>query len=234
MDDPRFDRWARRLAGGLGRRGVLRGLAAGAAAAVMGGTGVRRGRAQATCATPCQANEVCIDGLCVRGCRQDRDCKDDVDACIGGQCDDGICIQFIVDCAPGHLCCGNGKCCPVACLTDIECYTPLPCSTGRCGAEGVCELTRREPCITCGVDGDCAGSGAGTVCCNGACIAPCPPDFVLGKGCECQALNSTGSANGTIVVNNAEGASGTRSVPPAATVAPEPAPEAPPVPESGT
>jgi hypothetical protein len=225
MDDQRFDRFARRMAGGLGRRGLLRGIAAGATAIVLGGAGLRRGQAQTTCVEPCRRNQVCVNGACVRACQSDRECKDDTDACIGGRCEDGMCIQYIVDCAPGHLCCGNGKCCPVSCLTDIDCFTALPCSIGRCGAEGVCEFSQREPCVTCGADADCAASGAGSVCCNGTCVAPCPPDFVLGKGCECKALGTTGSATGTIVVNNAEGASGTRSIPADDTLEPEPAPE---------
>ncbi|MDQ3410481.1 MAG: hypothetical protein M3509_00005 [Chloroflexota bacterium] len=230
MDDQRFDRLARRAASGVGRRGVLRGLVAGAAAIVFGGSGFRRGLAQETCAEPCRQNEVCSNGACVRGCRQDRECKDDNDACIGGLCDDGICVQYIVDCAPGHLCCGNGKCCPVSCQTDIDCFTAITCSIGRCGTEGVCEFSQREPCITCGVDGDCAGSGTGAVCCGGTCIAPCPAGFVLAKGCECHGVNSTGSANGTIVVNNAAGTSGSRggtvveTGEPASTPEPAPAP----------
>lgn len=51
-------------------------------------------------------------GVCQRTCQSDADCLDgDSDACTGAACEEGTCVYFIVTCAPGFVCCGNGECC---------------------------------------------------------------------------------------------------------------------------
>lgn len=92
MDDQSFDRLARTMDATTGRRRLLRGLGAFVAATVGLGTVV----------APADA----------RRCRTHRDCRRrNDDSCVGYHCLDGTCVAFAVDCVPGSVCCGNGRCC---------------------------------------------------------------------------------------------------------------------------
>jgi hypothetical protein len=46
-------------------------------------------------------------------CSQDSDCAPaEPDPCTGAFCDAGSCTYTSVACMRGHVCCGNGECCP--------------------------------------------------------------------------------------------------------------------------
>ncbi len=186
MDGQHFDRVARSLATPAARRRVLWLLAA----TIVAGWNSHHSWHAATA----QRSE---DPL---GCTQDAECVDgDGDPCTGGACVDGLCTYFIVDCIPGHVCCGNGACCPVeesgGCLADIDCVPVRddPCGGVRCEAgscvpflatcapdfaccgNGTC-CPRNGGCV---VDGDCPASaspwGAGARCVSGACVPTATP-----------------------------------------------------------
>lgn len=181
MDGRRFDRVARVLATSAGRRGALRLLGAG----LLAGSFSRRtgdGVAAQESAGPIP-------------CGQDDDCRDaDLDPCTGGACLDGLCTYFIVDCIPGHVCCGNGTCCPTGeangCVADTDCAQASddPCAGVRCD-NGACVsfLAACAPesaccgngvcCATaagCATDGDCAGLDARPRCVSGVCVPARP------------------------------------------------------------
>ena len=180
MDAPEFDRITRSWARPGHRRRLLRLLTAG----VLGGWGWRLS------VRPAIAQES-PEAL---SCAQDADCADpDLDPCTGASCVDGFCAYFIVDCIPGHICCGNGACCPSgepgACLTDADC-APMsgdPCEGARCeGGTCVPFLVACAPdfvccgtgscCPTngCASDSDCValvgGPAARTRCISGVCV----------------------------------------------------------------
>jgi hypothetical protein len=75
-------------------------------------------------------------------CAEDADCSDgDLDPCTGGACVDGYCTYFIVDCMPGHACCGNGACCPTGseCVVNADCPAlPSPWGPGTRCVSDVC------------------------------------------------------------------------------------------------
>ena len=149
MDGQEFDRITRTWARRSHRRGVLQILAGGLAAGLGWRQGVRAAKAQ--------------EEPALIACVQDADCVDgDLDPCTGASCIDGSCAYFVVDCIPGHVCCGNGACCPTgepgACLADTDC---LP--------------TSGDPC-------------EGASCEGGACVpflVSCAPDFVCCGGGSC-------------------------------------------------
>jgi hypothetical protein len=233
VDGQGFDRLTRRLAGTIGRRGALRSLVGVAGLAVAGSAAVRS-RAQDACPEGCGRNRRCVDGACVRACQGDGDCRDGDDACIGGRCRDGVCSQFAARCEAGYVCCGNGECCGQSCRLDLDCFVADPCVTGRC-ADGTCEFTRREPCVVCAADADCAETGG--TCCGDACISPCPEGSVLSKGCECRVTALDGVIiAGNAATDDASGADGERDVPPTPqpTAPPEPTVAPTAVPVSGT
>jgi hypothetical protein len=175
VDAQRFDRMTRRIGTGVDRREVLRLVGAGLLA--LGGSWPSRHRTQAQIA-PGQAT-----------CSQDAEClARDADPCTGAACVDGTCTYFIVDCIPGHVCCGNGACCPTGeaagCLADADC---APAGSDPC--EGVrCEGGTCAPFLaTCAPDFACCGNGA---CCpsNGGCVADadCPAfSSPWGTGSRC-------------------------------------------------
>lgn len=231
MDAQGFDRFARRLAASTGRRGALRTLA-GLVGLVAAGSAAVRSQAQDGCPDGCGRNQRCVDGACVRACEGDDDCRDGGDACIGGRCRDGVCSQFAARCEAGYVCCGNGECCAQSCRLDLDCYVADPCISARC-AEGTCEFTRRDPCVVCEADADCALAEG--ICCGGACISPCPEGSVLSKGCECRvdALDGIIIA-GNASIDDASGADGQRDVPPTPVPTAEPAPESTAAPAAGT
>jgi hypothetical protein len=68
-------------------------------------------------------------------CVSDDECAVFDDPCAGGTCDNGRCVTFLVLCAEGSACCGNGACCPIdpGCVTDADCGSYAnPCLRGRC------------------------------------------------------------------------------------------------------
>lgn len=153
MDGRRFDRIARTLAHGTNRRRALEVLA-GWLLAVVGRSSSWQTAAAQLAPDPAT-------------CTQDADCLDgDLDPCTGGACVEGLCTYFIVDCIPGHVCCGDGACCPTgnpgSCLADADC---VPISADPC--EGVrCEGGACVPfLVTCAPDFACCANGA---CCPGA------------------------------------------------------------------
>lgn len=201
MDDSRFDGLVRLFGAEMGRRGLLRSLTTVAAGLVSWRAGAAG--AQTECAEPCGRNEVCIDGRCVKSCTEDRQCRNRRgDPCLGGRCEAGICVEFIVDCAPGYACCGNGECCPAPCATPSECVTGDPCIVGTCGVDGVCQFARREPCLPCASDAECA---AGDLCCQGVCVGACPEGMVFGVGCACTLPPGVADASDIVVVDTANG-----------------------------
>lgn len=154
MDGERFDCITRGFDAILDRRGALRVLGAGLVAT--GGSWFSRTHADAQ------------SGPGFTVCMQDADCLDaDLDPCTGSACVDGACTYFIVDCIPGHVCCGNGVCCPTgesgSCMEDADCIAVSgdPCQGFRCEA-GACSLF----VVSCAPGFTCCGNG---VCC---------PDFI--------------------------------------------------------
>lgn len=230
MDSERFDRLARAVAAAKDRRWLLRVAAATAVFGVVGRSRDLVSTAQEPqpgCPTGCRGGQVCLNGLCVLPCEENRDCRDkDDDACTGGTCVDGVCQHFIVDCAMGHVCCGNGECCPAPCTTDLDCVSGDPCQIGRCGEEGTCEFSENDGCIRCFTTNDCGPyeerTGQVGVCCNGACVTACPAGLIMGKGCECMIASAANNADGISVTVVDNGDSGVRvSNPPPATPAVE-------------
>lgn len=217
MDGHRFDDLARGMAAGIGRRGMIRAALGGALAAFAGSKlasaqddggngGDQRSRNRRECPDGCPDGQRCVDGACREAaCGDDDECLSGSDACIGGRCRDGRCTQFVVDCRPGYLCCGNGECCPQPCGTDIDCYVVDPCRVGRC-VEGACAFETKDPCAICEADSDCNNLEGDAFCCNGVCTRPCPAGTTINKGCECvlESLDDL-NANGVSESDDASG-----------------------------
>jgi hypothetical protein len=224
MDGGRFDDLTRDMAAGLQRRGLLRAALGGLAACFVGVRGAvaqegnGRGSERRDCPDGCPDGERCVAGACRPSdgvCREDRDCRDEADACIGGTCEEGQCSQFVVDCRPGYLCCNNGECCPQPCTTDIDCFVADPCEVGRC-VEGACAFETKDPCYTCEQDADCENLDNPAFCCEGVCMRPCPEGTTLGKGCECVAGSIEDlNANGVSESDDASGSDNAPEQPPA-------------------
>jgi hypothetical protein len=229
MDGHRFDELTRGVAADIGRRGFIRAALGGALAAFAGtrlaaaqddggdnggGNGDGGGNEKRRCPDGCPDGQQCIDGKCREAvCREDKECRDGSDACIGGRCRDGQCSQFAVRCEAGYLCCGNGECCPQPCATDIDCYVVDPCRVGRC-VEGACSFETKDPCPICEADADCNGLEREAFCCNGVCTRPCPAGTTINKGCECVVdslddLNASAESQG----DDASGGDGTGDAP---------------------
>ena len=156
MDGRQFDRIARSLAKPTSRRRALQFVGMGFLVAWW--QRVRRDAAAQEIPepTPCSQDADCLDG--------------DADACTGGACVDGLCTYFIVDCIPGHVCCGNGACCPVeeggGCLGDADCVAASddPCAGARCeGGSCVPYQATCDPGFVCCGNGVCCPVGNGCV-----------------------------------------------------------------------
>jgi hypothetical protein len=131
MDGRRFDALTKTLSTGTSRRRVLRGIAG-----AFGGAALAW-RAKDVDAQGCLPNGrvcptsrpgACCTGVCderrdprrgvgrCRACQTDVDCPPfDPNSCIGGQCADGTCVFFVIDCGPDTVCCernGEATCCP--------------------------------------------------------------------------------------------------------------------------
>lgn len=90
----------------------------------------------------CCGNGACCPAGAGGTCLTDADCvPGSGDPCEGGRCEGGTCVPFLVACAPGFACCGNGACCPVnnGCATDLDCaaLAGAPGARTRC-VSGVC------------------------------------------------------------------------------------------------
>jgi hypothetical protein len=174
VDEREFDRIARSWATRTNRRRALRFLGIGSVIAWWHRAARDSAAQEIAGPAPCSQDADCVDG--------------DADACTGGTCLDGLCAYFIVDCIPGHICCGNGACCPVeegdSCLADSDCMSASgdPCEGARCeGGSCVPFLA------TCAPDFACCGNG---ICCpvGGGCVADadCTAfSSVLGLGTRC-------------------------------------------------
>ncbi len=200
MDSGRFDELTRRLATLLDRRRLL-----GATSAAIAAFGRERGAyAQDECRERCPSGSRCVGGECVAGCDNDRNCRSKHDdPCVLHACVDGSCVAAVIDCLPGHECCG-GSCCPSGCVSDADCVLFGPCQWGRCGADGQCEFLDIDPCTVCLLGQDCAGEASNTVCCGGMCRRGCPEGTFMGKGCEC-GTDGSATLEGIVVRDDASG-----------------------------
>jgi hypothetical protein len=131
MDDRRFDELAKRYAGRMSRRGALRRLGQGVAAAVAGALAVRRSSARVGAQIlPCAADgcrcHAGVPGSCPAGlvC-----CPDDA-SLPGGS---GTCVPPS-QCF-GGLCSADGVACPAFCAWGANC---VGCCSGYCGTNGAC------------------------------------------------------------------------------------------------
>lgn len=225
MDGRRFDRLSRAVAARMDRRGLIAALGA----LVIGGAAARRAAvAQDECPGGCPEGTVCTGGACAKTCREDRQCRDrTTDGCIAARCVEGVCSETAVRCEAGYVCCRNGECCPQPCALDLDCGLTDPCITGRC-LDGACDYQRREPCVICLDDADCAISGG--TCCNGSCLAPCPAGTTLGKGCACIVAGTESVDLGAnTAFDDASGGDFERDVPPTPVPTPAATPTAVPI-----
>lgn len=171
VNSQRFDRVTRNLGASLSRRGVFRWL--GASLITTGSSWLSRKRTNAQ------------GGPTPAICTQDADCLDaDLDPCTGSACVEGACSYFIVDCIPGHVCCGNGRCCPGSetgsCLADSDCLRDSadPCEGFHCeGGACVPFLVFCAPGFAC--------------CGNGVC---CPFAGECSSDTDCAALSVSTAA----------------------------------------
>lgn len=163
MDDTRFDRLARLLAEGRGRRDLIRLLAGAGAAlgvspalarqdgaddatpddAASGGAGAaaRCGEKRDTCRrdSDCCSGLSCVDDRCKQdradrcGKKGDR-CNSSGDCCSGFRCSSGSCER---DNNNGS-CKGEGK----SCEKNKDCCDDLRCNDGRCGTKSKVKFER--------------------------------------------------------------------------------------------
>lgn len=192
MDGSRFDEIAKALATGVSRRSVLRGLAAGATAAVMGLVrGQPRGAEaeglpRACGATP-QDLQSCIQfaddifKICNKGCTKEP--SHEKTACYGNCASIHIlhlnrCQDASTPCPPGTVC-SNDLCCPdgeVGCGGACVDTTTDPANCGGCGT--VC-----DDCSTC-QDGTCVSSCGPCQFCQGGLLGHFCDDVVCQDPCQ--------------------------------------------------
>jgi len=141
----------------------------------------------------CPDGFACIRGGCVedncygRGCPFGERCRDAVcepDPCLdvscsdGEYCRDGACVLPCTEVCGDDEVCRDGACVPAPC--DGRCEQGTSCVDGECVADTcVPDCRTGRVCVagTC-VDDPCAGvvCPAGTVCDDGSCAAPPPPE----------------------------------------------------------
>jgi hypothetical protein len=101
MDGQSFDRLVRMAGMTRDRRQLLQGLVASVTATLALRLGVVTAPAQVVTEDSGET------------CSQDSDCAPaEPDPCTGAFCDAGTCTYTSVACMRGHVCCGNGECCP--------------------------------------------------------------------------------------------------------------------------
>jgi hypothetical protein len=183
MDEKRFDEITRALARGIPRRGVLRGLLGGVAAAAT----VDRASAdspQRKCkqaSRPCSFDTHCCSGTCCnhRCCGPDEVCDDNGEcvppcvpdnaaACAGRECGsaENNCGQT-VPC--GGICTGTGEVCTVAGQCVCTPDNAAACAGRECGSA----------VNNCGATVDCGTCLSGETCCSDQCTA-CLIDPITG------------------------------------------------------
>ena len=174
----------------------------------------------------CDANQICVRGMCVGNCA-----TGEFQCDIGLVCDNGYCVD--PDCAgvecPDGQACRNGECvdscsgivCPVgqdcidgrciAACAGVVCEAGSVCDRGVC--VGLCSCTGCPDDKACAPDGVCVEPGCedvtcadGETCVDGACVDICAPAVCPG-GAECK--NGTcGEPTGT---GGSSGAGGAQS-----------------------
>ena len=211
MDDRRFDELTRSLAGGASRRGVLRGLAA-SAAAVFGLGRVQRASAQTTalplgaaCSDAGQCSQTGGAVLCA-----DNGYADDgaLNCCrgAGGACAD---VTFSADCCSG-LYCRGGVCTDLSasgelplgsyCTETAQCSQtngPVVCGENGVEADGALNCCR-EAGGTCGSDAVCCG---GNACVDGVCGGVTFGDLAAGAVCT-ETVQCSQAAGATVCADN--------------------------------
>jgi len=218
VDDRRFDELTRSLAGGASRRGVLRGLAASAAAALVGVARVGRSTAQTTAlrlgaacgdagqcdqtggAVLCADNGYADDGAlnCCRG--EGGACADvtfSADCCSGLYCRGGVCTDLAVtgDLPLGSYCTATEQC--------SQADGPVVCGENGVEADGALNCCR-EAGGACGSDAVCCG---GNSCVDGVCEGATLDGLAPGEACTStvQCSQATGF---TICADNGVGIDG--------------------------
>jgi len=187
MDGHRFDGITKALAEGVSRRDVLKTLAAGVGAAVLGALGLDETAASRICRADslvCSKNADCCAGYCAPKDRTGRrrcGCPSGTVACHG------LCLTpgtTSSKCGCGVQCggceqCVNGACTPVA--DDRVCGAGSICCSGQCVSNlsldhcGACAQTCAGPQV-CAASGCCLQAGATCgftgegECCVGACL----------------------------------------------------------------
>ncbi|MBN2493577.1 MAG: PPC domain-containing protein [Deltaproteobacteria bacterium] len=79
----------------------------------------------------CGAGEICTDGVCEIGCREDEDCQGEGEICFQSTCIVPECTQHR-DCSPGQICI-DYACQDFSCSDDVDCPDGL-----RCDQAGAC------------------------------------------------------------------------------------------------
>lgn len=180
MDGQRFDDLTRLIGTGRSRRGVLRLIGGGLAAAV-GLGGARQAGAQDKClseGSACFFDEECCDGF----------------NCDGGFCagcqSSGANCEFDEDCC-GLLVCAGNVCAETCNVTDEPCGLGVDCCVGWfCNGLSVCEPTP----FVCGEEGDlCKGDGT---CCEG--------HFCNPEDARCKLIEPICTAEGEMCETDAE------------------------------
>lgn len=198
MDERRFDTLTKQMASGASRRGVLRGLAGAAAAALVGAARGTRATAQesgfapgSSCTDSGQCSQVGGTVFCA-----DNGYTDDgaLNCCRGqgGACSD---VTFGADCCSG-LYCRDGVCTDLSVTGDLPlgsfCSESAECSQADgaavCGDNGVEADGARNCCReaggACADDSVCCG---GAVCSDGTCGDAEFGDVAAGKMCTATA-----------------------------------------------
>ncbi len=78
-------------------------------------------------ASPCEADQLCIDNVCRNNCQNNSTCKE-TEACSDGNCLPRCSIND--DCPLGHTC--DQGLCHLSCKDDSNCPEKLSCQKGRC------------------------------------------------------------------------------------------------------